>query len=377
MKKKIFVIVLVFSLLFVFSGRVYAQSVNFPNNLVALEFSDYYLLQEHTYTFEYMVTYYLNYPTLVIDHDASDFVFANNMNLLFRYGIDTSANVNSYEYYEHVVEGDKTRYTFRFAIRKVTLDSINGDVEGFFKNLTAMYVVSDYIAPDRVMSNFFDVELSGEPQEYEVSGELWYIYFGVDVYLPDGTKEDISEVGHLIRSYSSVFDGFDFVVYDFNFSSRAVFMSTSLSPTIEGLSYIVYDIVGNRTLFYNYAGVEVYRVNRIVDIVNPRLRLPASDDLHYRERLSYEEGKADGVQIGKEQGYNEGYQEGYDVGYIKGKNDAHFEELDLFSYFEALFGDQGLGRLLKLELLPGVSLGAVIMIPLAFWLVSFIMRWFR
>lgn len=375
MKKKIFVIVLVCSLLFISSGRVYAQSVNFPKNPVALEYSDYYFLQENAYTFEYMVAFYLHFPTLVIDHDMSDFVFVNNVHEVFRSGLNR--NTNSFEYFEHVVEVDKTRYTFRFTIRKTFVDSINGDIEGFFENNAVMYVESDYTAPDKVMSNFFGVELSGEPQENELYGELWYMYFGINVYLPDGTQEDISEVGHLIRTFSPMFDGYDFVVYVFNFSPRAVFMSSSLSPTIEGLSYIVYDIVGYRTLFYNYAGVEVYRVDGIIDIVNPRLRLPASDDLNYRERLSYEKGKADGVEIGKEQGYNEGYGKGYNAGYIKGKNDAHFEDLDLFAYLQALFGEQGLGRLLKLELLPGVSLGAVIMIPLAFWLVSFIMRWFR
>lgn len=379
MKKKIFVIVLVFSLLFLSSGRVYAQSSAFPNRPVALEFSDYYLLQENAYTFEYMVAFYLDYATLVLDHDANDFVFVNNVNEVFRYGLNR--NTNSYEYNEHVVERDKTRYTFRFTIRKTFVDSINGNIEGFFANNAVMYVDSDYISPNKVMGNFFGIELSGFPQENEISGELWHTYFGVNVYLPDGSKEDLQEVGHLIRAYLSVFDGYDFVVYVFNLSPRAIFRSSSISPQIEGLAYIVYDIVGGRTSFYNHAGQEVYAVDRIVDIVNPQVRIPASDDLNYREQLAYEKGLADGVNVGKEQGYDEGYNEGYgkgyNAGYIKGKNDAHFEQLDLFSYLEALFGNQGLGRLLKLELLPGVSVGAVVMIPLAFWLVSFIMRWFR
>lgn len=91
----------------------------------------------------------------------------------------------------------------------------------------------------------------------------------------------------------------------------------------------------------------------------------------------YNKGYNDGYYRGYEEGYYEAYDEAYNKGYNKGKNEGVMEQLDLFAYLQSLFGDQGLGRLLKLELLPGVSLGAVIMIPLAFWLVSFIMRWFK
>ena len=376
MKKKIFVIALLFSLLFVSTGPVYAQSSVFPKKLVALEYSDYYLLQENAYTFEYMVAFYLDYLT---DYDETNFIFVNDMNEVFRYGLNR--NTNSIEYNEHVAERDKTRYTFVFTLKKSLVDSINGDIDGFFANHSVMYLESYYTNPNKVMGNFFGIELSGFPQENEISGELWHTYFGVDVYLPDGSREDLSEVGHLIRVYSSVFDGYDFVVYVFNLSPRAVFRSSSISPKIEGLAYIVYDIVGYRTSFYNHAGQEVYSIDRIIDIVNPQVRVPASDDLNYREQVAYEKGLADGVEVGREQafdeGYNEGYGKGYNAGYKKGKNEAVMEQLDLFGYLQALFGEQGLGRLLKLELLPGVSLGAVIMIPLAFWLVSFIMRWFR
>lgn len=93
--------------------------------------------------------------------------------------------------------------------------------------------------------------------------------------------------------------------------------------------------------------------------------------------LGYNKGYNDGYYKGYDEGYREAYDEAYDRGYKQGKNEAVMDQLDLFGYLQALFGEQGLGRLLKLELLPGVSLGAVIMIPLAFFLVSFIMRWFR
>lgn len=97
-------------------------------------------------------------------------------------------------------------------------------------------------------------------------------------------------------------------------------------------------------------------------------------------------------QAGYEEGFNIGFGRGQDLyseeilemlekefkrGYREGYNRGMSEDFDVFSYLESLFGEQGLGRLLRLELLPGVSLGAVILIPLAFWIVSFIMRWFR
>lgn len=91
----------------------------------------------------------------------------------------------------------------------------------------------------------------------------------------------------------------------------------------------------------------------------------------------YYSGYNDGVRDGDPETYQRGYNDGYNDGYTTGFNDGTFAELDIFAYLQALFGDQGLGRLLKIELLPGVSLGAVIMIPLMFFIVSFILRWFN
>lgn len=244
------------------------------------------------------------------------------------------------------------------------------------ENFVGYYVVSDYVDTGDVINSFLRADVAGDAVEYELYGEMWLRYQGVNVWLPDGSYTDINFVGSMLRSNAPVFEGYDFVAFYFNLSPRSYFWAPVLNDyyieQIEGLTFIVYDRIGSYTIFYNYNG-EVARISGIKDISNPIVRIPAEDNVQIRERLAYERGKAEGIEEGKEQGYNEGYR----IGYNKGINEGVMGQLDLFGYLQALFGEQGLGRLLKLELLPGVSLGAVIMIPLAFFLVSFIMRWFR
>ena len=388
MKRKIFVIALVFSLLFMsfgFSERVYAQS-GFPENLVALEYYDYYYLQENVYTFEYMVSFYSG---TLVNYDVDDFVFVNKVYEVFRSGLNR--NTNSFEFYERVFEEGKTRYTFRFTLRKNFVDSINGDIEGFFANNAVMYVGVNYVNLESAFRYF----LLAEPCEdnvvpYEVGFEKYNLYFGANVYLPDGTIGSLESMPDYINGYfgekPDLFKGYDFVAISFNLSPRALFWSPSLSldGRISGLSYIVYDLVAGATAFYDYVGREVYRVDYIMYIDEPQFLIPEAEAVEFGMRRSYEAGKAEGIKLGREQGYNEArleleeeIEKAYNEGYRKGINEAVTEELDLFGYLQALFGEQGLGRLLKLELIPGISLGAVIMIPLALWLVSFIMRWFR
>lgn len=224
--------------------------------------------------------------------------------------------------------------------------------------------------------------------------EKYYLYLGGYVYLPDGTKRSITIMPDLIDDY---FENYDYVVLAFNLSPRTRFWSPDIYPneSISGLSYIVYDMVANSTTYYDYQGNIVVQVNGLSYIDNPQFYIPEIEALDYQLKASYEEGKNEGYRQGREEGERAGkkkmqeemqqvidnlteyYEKEIEKAYNRGKNDGASEQLEVFGYLQALFGEQGLGRLLRLELLPGVSLGAVIMIPLAFWLVSFIMRWFR
>ena len=79
----------------------------------------------------------------------------------------------------------------------------------------------------------------------------------------------------------------------------------------------------------------------------------------------YEEGKEDGKTIGYNQGYDEGYNEGYNKGLNEQAEEQGFTVL-LKSVFVAI------GTFLGINLLPGISIGAIIAVPIVFGIIAFI-----
>lgn len=259
------------------------------------------------------------------------------------------------------------------------------------------YYLSVYASSD-LIKNFLLAEPNLENGfEHIVGNERYYMYLDARVYLPDGTTTGLAAMPDVISDRPDLFDGYDFVAISFNLSPRARFWSPSIYPAepILGLSYIVYDLIVGSTTLYDYMGRVAYHINSIIYIDTPQFILPEMEALDYQVKSAYEEGKSEGYKQGREEGKRAGrreaqeemqkiiddlieqYEKEVERAYKEGKLAGANEQFDIFAYLQALFGEQGLGRLLRLELLPGVSLGAVIMIPLAFWLVSFIMRWFR
>lgn len=107
----------------------------------------------------------------------------------------------------------------------------------------------------------------------------------------------------------------------------------------------------------------------------------------------YEVGKQEGLAIGKDIGYYDGFQDGFDIGlqestseaydngYSAGKHDGYNE-----GYNEGLtvnpnnnFGTMiitvlsGVGTVLSIELLPGISIGAIIAVPIIFGIIAFVL----
>lgn len=376
-----------------FNLAVYAQEVDLPDRYIKLNYVEYYFVEEYEETFEYNAVYTL--PYRVPEGTSHEyFLYYTYANFLHS---GTNKIENSYMLNLTRRYSNYTEFTFRLRLRKDLVSSrYSGDVTLFFTQHAAIYYRSDYIQPDKLIKNFVRAEPNFDSGSLvgNWGEEKYYLYLDAYVYLPDGTKRSITIMPDLIDDY---FDNYDFVVLAFNLSPRSRFWSPDIYPneSISGLSYIVYDLVANTTTYYDYQGNIVVQVNGLSYIDNPQFYIPETEALDYQLKASYEEGKTEGYRQGREEGERAGkrkmqeemqqvindlveyYEQEIVKAYNRGRNEADFENLDMFGYLQALFGEQGLGRLLRLELLPGVSLGAVIMIPLAFWLVSFIMRWFR
>ena len=82
--------------------------------------------------------------------------------------------------------------------------------------------------------------------------------------------------------------------------------------------------------------------------------------------LGNTDGFEDGFVLGREQGYNEGYNRGYNAGINEQLEDRDFASL-LRSVFIAI------GAFLGINLLPGISIGAIIAVPIVFGIIAFIL----
>jgi hypothetical protein len=98
----------------------------------------------------------------------------------------------------------------------------------------------------------------------------------------------------------------------------------------------------------------------------------------------YEFGYEDGLDIGQSLGYDIGYEDGYDSGFLLGKQEGY--DIGLAKGFNDGVGSAtdysffglitqvfvGLGTFLAIELLPHITIGAILAVPLVFGIISFI-----
>lgn len=84
--------------------------------------------------------------------------------------------------------------------------------------------------------------------------------------------------------------------------------------------------------------------------------------------LGNSDGYEKGFDLGREQGYNEGYDEGYSKGYNIGMNIQHNKFSDLLNgVFTAI------GTFLGIRLFPGITIGALLAVPIVFGIIAFIL----
>ncbi|HEY8363657.1 MAG TPA: hypothetical protein VIK77_12450 [Tissierellaceae bacterium] len=96
------------------------------------------------------------------------------------------------------------------------------------------------------------------------------------------------------------------------------------------------------------------------------------------EQFGYNNGLADGFSEGWDEGYNagkeKGYSEGYNIGYNEGYNTGIIEQIDdkdFTNLLKSVF--VGIGSFLGIKLLPGITIGAIIAVPIVFGIISFIL----
>lgn len=96
------------------------------------------------------------------------------------------------------------------------------------------------------------------------------------------------------------------------------------------------------------------------------------------EVIGYNQGYTAGYGDGEVVGYNDGYDYGYNSGYDLGYNDGYqaavndgSTDFGIKSLMSGLF--VGLGSLLSIELLPNISIGMILAVPVVFGIIAFIL----
>lgn len=95
---------------------------------------------------------------------------------------------------------------------------------------------------------------------------------------------------------------------------------------------------------------------------------------NYGYNIGHNNGYGEGVEDGETIGYNQGYEQGYNAGYQIGYNTGINEQLankDFAYLLRSAF--VAIGAFLGINLLPGISIGAIIAVPIVFGIIAFVL----
>lgn len=313
--KSIFLIVLVlFVLLIQPNKKVKAlETQTYPVILIGVPLYQVIYEQENVNTYEFLVQYVLE--NILIDTlNENEYFFITEHYLALRKGINR--NANTYIVEEIETTSDFTLFTIRFT-------------------LTKSFVNNEYFGPDYMF-------------EFFLNNSAFYIYYDIytDAYM-EGYDVGYSE--GMDRGYGDGYiDGHD-----------------------EG-----YNIGYNDGLNDNQSFQIGYNIGKNEGFQN------GYDEGHYE---GYNSGYSIGYDTGLSEGYNQGLNDGYNQGYYAGQNDGYdygyqagynagineqLEDKDFTHLLKSVF--IGVGSFLGINLLPGISIGAIIAVPIIFGIIAFI-----
>lgn len=166
------------------------------------------------------------------------------------------------------------------------------------------------------------------------------------------------------------------------------------NSVLSGFIYIEYivnyrDINGNQQTFNSYERsfsiiLEEQTVNMTLTSYN------ISFDISTGDTEAYQEGYTDGYEDGRESGYNEGYEDGETDGREKGFNEGQIDGYNR-GYSDGLANTDvvdsaialvkgvfsGIDTLLNIEIIPGLKLSIILLVPIVFGVVSFFLNLWR
>lgn len=275
---------------------------------------------ENPYSYEFVVTYKL------------DGIFINNLNrfeyfLVTRYYMGIGQGVldrsaNSMRIEEILIEDNSTIFYVRMTLGKAAVNNYYSGIESFLENIEEFFVNDSAFY---VWVMYEDVAGQAYNAGYNDGWNSGYEY---------GRDEGL-DIGY----FNGYEDGYN-SGYENGFENG-----------IE-------------------AGYDEGYINGRDDGYNNGYNVGYNDGIDAGYNEGYEKGKEDGFEEGfnasREHWYNVGYQVGYNKGLNEQIADRDFSHL-LRSAFVAI------GTFLGINLLPGISIGAIIAVPIVFGIIAFIL----
>ena len=167
------------------------------------------------------------------------------------------------------------------------------------------------------------------------------------------------------------------VPYKFLLWSDNSILVADLGKTIDTITFSTTDIIflknGIPTLNipntqYDYLSLEVRLLGTAVDDYNAGYENGLNDG----KTIGFNEGKQEGLSEGWDNGYSYGYGKGKDEGFELGLKEAGNDNIMGFTaLLTTVFN--GIGTFLAIELIPNISIGALVLIPIVFGLILFVL----
>jgi len=320
MKKWIYKIV--FSIAFVLLSlvmlpkkEVKALENDFPPILIKATWVSTYFDVENTNTYEWVVTYKI-YNAIIENLNRVEYFFTTRRYFSFNH-TTFDRTTNSYVIEEIQIEDNSTIFYVRITLSKARFEQYYGILENsdeLFSNDSAFYVMYDI---------YTDAYMEGYDVGYSEGMDRGY----GDGYI-DGHNDGYNS------GYNDGLNDNNGYVLGYNKGKNEGFQNGYDEGHYEG---------------YNSGYNEGYNAGK--------------DE-------GYNQGYGIGYDTGKYDGFLEGYDEGYTYGYNKGLNDQ-IADRDFAYLLRSAF--IAIGAFLGINLLPGISIGAIIAVPLVFGIIAFIL----
>lgn len=219
---------------------------------------------------------------------------------------------------------------------------------------------------------------------------LLLTYEDMDVLIEELTF--YNDTVELIASYTDISGPGPFIDHrQINMTMYDVYINNSVLSGFVYIEYVIYyrDINGENQTRATYERsfsriLEEQTENMTLNCYNISFDISTGDNEAYQE--GYTDGYEDGQNDGYEEGYNAGEEYGEMIGYENGKNDGYnmgyndgLANTDLvdsaISLVRGVFG--ALDTILNIEIIPGLKLSIILLVPIVFGVVSFFLNLWR